>query len=820
MPSSKALAAQDQLLGFSSTADDHDDDEEMQRELAEVGLDAPPPPRRVSISEPPRSISEEDDDAASTDGGTSEATPSESSSMHGGNDEDSPAKLLAAGPSSSDAPAGPSTKGHRRMRSEGTARRMTMPPQGSAEQEKQLGVHRFNEKPKAGIKHLLDTGVLRGEPRDVADFLRHAKGLSKRRIGDYLGERGEFEVAVLGHYIALFDFGGMAFVEAVRAFLAPFRLPGEAQKIDRIMCEFAAKYCEQNDGVFANADAAYVLGFSVIMLNTDAHSSQIKDKMKKEEFVRNNRGINDGADLPTELLEAVFDDIQAQEIKTGTEFDDLGESELLEWLARGTVFKKFPYSRMAASRAHACRLWIQGDHLCYTNLSSRSKLVKTVALEEVSEVQMGAASEAFARQGVTEETSEGTCFSLVLRGRTLDLQASSKDEVGIWARYFRQVIERSQLEEHARAVAMRAQPRERFLEMATLVWKDEVLGSWEAECRSRRTLMLWWEGIPSALRGRVWALVIGDPLGLAETEGPRRPSGGPGFSAYERHLTMATAADEKAAEAAISREWEALGLTGEGREELRMFTAAGSPMHLALVQLLTAVYAYTRAGGPAPTSHSSLLAAMLLLYCDGAGAFVCLAALLRDHFVGVRPDAHAQWRMRAGGAVISKELPELDAHLSAVGVAPIDYLPQWLGTLFMCTLSLDAAARVWDVYLRDGELFAWRAALEVLRLLGPALLEVKEKAEVLELLAHAAARGGVTERALFHGIAANEACASYFTEQFAQKVGLEQAGRCYDLYANSYLADPAEIEKAAREAEPIAFGASEKKAMVRRKGSK
>ena len=65
----------------------------------------------------------------------------------------------------------------------------------------------------------------------------------------------------------------------------------------------------------------------------------------------------------------------------------------------------------------------------------------------------------------------------MLRGRTLDLQASSKDEVGIWARYFRQVIERSQLEEHARAVAMRAQPRERFLEMATMVWKDEVLGS-------------------------------------------------------------------------------------------------------------------------------------------------------------------------------------------------------------------------------------------------------------------------------------------------------------------------------------------------------
>ena len=76
----------------------------------------------------------------------------------------------------------------------------------------------LNGVPSVADRTLL-TGVLRGEPRDVADFLRHAKGLSKRRIGDYLGERGEFEVAVLGHYIALFDFGGMAFVEAVRAFL-------------------------------------------------------------------------------------------------------------------------------------------------------------------------------------------------------------------------------------------------------------------------------------------------------------------------------------------------------------------------------------------------------------------------------------------------------------------------------------------------------------------------------------------------------------------------------------------------------------------------
>ena len=54
----------------------------------------------------------------------------------------------------------------------------------------------------------------------------------------------------------------------MRAFLSPFRLPGEAQKIDRIMCEFSQRYCTQNPGVFADPDAAYVLGFSVSMRNT------------------------------------------------------------------------------------------------------------------------------------------------------------------------------------------------------------------------------------------------------------------------------------------------------------------------------------------------------------------------------------------------------------------------------------------------------------------------------------------------------------------------------------------------------------------------
>jgi hypothetical protein len=55
-----------------------------------------------------------------------------------------------------------------------------------------------------------------------------------------------------------------------------FRLPGEAQKIDRLMEKFAERFVKCNPGSFKSADVAYVLAYSVIMLNTDAHNPQVR----------------------------------------------------------------------------------------------------------------------------------------------------------------------------------------------------------------------------------------------------------------------------------------------------------------------------------------------------------------------------------------------------------------------------------------------------------------------------------------------------------------------------------------------------------------
>lgn len=45
-----------------------------------------------------------------------------------------------------------------------------------------------------------------------------------------------------------------------------------------------------------------MLSFAIIMLNTSLHNHNVRDKPTAERFITMNRGINEGGDLPEELL--------------------------------------------------------------------------------------------------------------------------------------------------------------------------------------------------------------------------------------------------------------------------------------------------------------------------------------------------------------------------------------------------------------------------------------------------------------------------------------------------------------------------------------
>ncbi|KAK3943212.1 hypothetical protein QBC46DRAFT_351594 [Diplogelasinospora grovesii] len=180
----------------------------------------------------------------------------------------------------------------------------------------------FNFKPKNGIKLLLKEGFIPSDkPEDIAHFLLTEERLDKAQIGEYLGEGEAKNIEIMHAFVDSMDFTKKRFVDALRQFLQSFRLPGEAQKIDRFMLKFANRYVTGNPNAFANADTPYVLAYSVILLNTDLHSSKIAKRMSKAEFIKNNRGINDNADLPDEYLLGIYDDIANNEIILRSERD-------------------------------------------------------------------------------------------------------------------------------------------------------------------------------------------------------------------------------------------------------------------------------------------------------------------------------------------------------------------------------------------------------------------------------------------------------------------------------------------------------------------
>lgn len=72
--------------------------------------------------------------------------------------------------------------------------------------------------------------------------------LSQTQVGEFLGDNDRFNKEVMYAYVDQMDFQGKDFVSALRIFLEGFRLPGEAQKIDRLMEKFAARYLECNQG--------------------------------------------------------------------------------------------------------------------------------------------------------------------------------------------------------------------------------------------------------------------------------------------------------------------------------------------------------------------------------------------------------------------------------------------------------------------------------------------------------------------------------------------------------------------------------------------
>ena len=198
---------------------------------------------------------------------------------------------------------------------------------------------KFNSDQEKGIDYLVEQGLVIRTPQSIATFLIRGRGLSKTAVGEYLSQNSPFHEQIRNLYVDMLDFrADQSLVQALRMFLSTFRLPGEAQKIDRMMDAFARGYCRRKPaaGVFSGQDTCYVVSFALIMLNTSLHNPNVRQKMTLHQFMAMISNIDHA--VPDHLLRNMYHDIRREALRMPRGDDDLTLTPVRQgwlWKQRG-----------------------------------------------------------------------------------------------------------------------------------------------------------------------------------------------------------------------------------------------------------------------------------------------------------------------------------------------------------------------------------------------------------------------------------------------------------------------------------------------------
>ncbi|XP_069848922.1 IQ motif and SEC7 domain-containing protein 3-like isoform X1 [Dipodomys merriami] len=260
-----------------------------------------------------------------------------------------------------------------------------------------IGLNLFNINPDKGVQFLISRGFIPDTPIGVAHFLLQRKGLSRQMIGEFLGSsKKQFNRDVLDCVVDEMDFSGVELDEALRKFQAHIRVQGEAQKVERLIEAFSQRYCMCNPEVvqqFHNPDTIFILAFAIILLNTDMYSPNIKPdrKMMLEDFIRNLRGVDDGADIPRELVVGIYERVQQKELKsnedhvtyvTKVEKSIVGMKTVLSMPHRRLVccsrlFEVTDVNKLQKQAAHQREVFLFNDLLVILKLCPKKKSSST-----------------------------------------------------------------------------------------------------------------------------------------------------------------------------------------------------------------------------------------------------------------------------------------------------------------------------------------------------------------------------------------------------------------------------------------------------------
>ncbi|KAK2958020.1 putative Brefeldin A-inhibited guanine nucleotide-exchange protein 2 [Blattamonas nauphoetae] len=169
----------------------------------------------------------------------------------------------------------------------------------------------FNQKPKTGFAFIKEKGIYPDTAEGAAQFFfDNSSELSKVKVGDYFGDPAPYNIEVLRAFLKLIDMRDQEIDQAMTTFLQLFRIPGEGQKIMRILDEFGKEYLRQNPGSFPDSDAAFNCAYTSLAIHSMAHSN-IMAVLPVESFIEQNETTGKSV----EYLTALYHRLLQHEIK-------------------------------------------------------------------------------------------------------------------------------------------------------------------------------------------------------------------------------------------------------------------------------------------------------------------------------------------------------------------------------------------------------------------------------------------------------------------------------------------------------------------------
>uniref|UniRef100_A0A2S2QFH6 TBC1 domain family member 12 n=1 Tax=Sipha flava TaxID=143950 RepID=A0A2S2QFH6_9HEMI len=292
--------------------------------------------------------------------------------------------------------------------------------------------------------------------------------------------------------------------------------------------------------------------------------------------------------------------------------------------------------------------------------------------------------------------------ALILNCRPVEIPAKSISEQLEHERLYEEILQNVKKKKSEEAKKQKENLKQKLkneqrLTYITQIWTQEIIPNWNQMSQTKRCHNLWWNGLPSSVRGKVWCLAIGNDLIINE-------------ELYKSCVTNSLSKFNDSEGSMHCLEYIHLDIT-RTFPHLGIFQQNG-PYFEVLKRILSAYVSLRPDIGY--VQGMCFIAAILLLNMEEVDAFICLVNLMESPCLNAFYTVNQHLMMSYFSTyndLLKFNLKKLNNHFNQIGLTSEMYLVDWIYSVFAKSMNLELSSIIWDNFVKDKDQFLFRAAL-------------------------------------------------------------------------------------------------------------